>query len=86
MINRRTFIKNTSFAITAGLVLPANLMAMPRKKMIGIQLYSLREQIKNDFLGTLDRISEIGFNAVEAAGYSDGKFYGYAPTEYKKII
>ncbi len=86
MMNRRKFIKNSSFVITAGLILPANLMAMSRKKIIGIQLYSLRDQIKDDFLGTLDRISEIGFNAVEAAGYYDGKFYGYAPAEYKKIM
>jgi len=86
MMDRRTFVKNTSAAIAASLILPANIMAMPRKKVIGIQLYTMRDQINEDFLGTLDKISNIGFNAVEAAGYSDGKFYSYTPMEYKKII
>ncbi len=85
MINRRKFIRNSTFAITGSLLLPYELWAMPGRKSIGIQLYTLREQVKADFLGTLKRIAEIGYNAVEAAGYSDGKFYGYSPKEYQKI-
>jgi sugar phosphate isomerase/epimerase len=61
-------------------------MASLPVKYIGIQLYTLHEQVKEDFMGSLRKISRIGYNSIEAAGYSDGKFYGYLPKEYKKII
>ena len=33
----------------------------------------------------MQKIADIGYNAIEAAGYANGKFYGYPPKEYKKI-
>jgi sugar phosphate isomerase/epimerase len=85
MINRRKFIQNTSLAVAGSMFLPKILLAAEKEKSIGIQLYTIRDAVKADFLGTLTRISEIGYNAVEAAGYADGNFYGYSPKEYKKI-
>ncbi len=84
MQTRRTFIKTAS-AATLALSLPLNILASPNKKLIGIQLYTIREKIKEDFTGTLKHIAKIGYNSVEAAGYSDRKFYGYSPKEYKDI-
>ncbi len=86
MLNRREFIKNSSVAVAATMVLPSCVFPSKPEKIIGIQLYTLRDQVNEDFLGTLNKIAKIGFRAVEAAGYSDGKFYNYSPAEYKKII
>jgi sugar phosphate isomerase/epimerase len=36
---------------------------------IGLQLYTLREPMKADFLGTLAKVAQIGYHAVEFAGY-----------------
>ena len=36
---------------------------------INLQLYSVAEIIKNDVLGTLTKLSEMGFTGVEFAGY-----------------
>ncbi|MBC8486133.1 MAG: sugar phosphate isomerase/epimerase [Bacteroidetes bacterium] len=85
MITRRNFVKGISATFAASMVLPLRLSAFPSGKIIGIQLYTLRDQIKDDFEGTLQKIADIGYNAVEAAGYADGKFYGFTPVEYKKI-
>jgi sugar phosphate isomerase/epimerase len=85
MITRRNFIRGLSAAATTSLLLPKELFAFTPAKYIGIQLYTLNEQVKDDFLGTLQKIADIGYNSIEAAGYADGKFYGYAPGEYKKI-
>ena len=85
MITRRTFVKGVSATVAASMVLPLKLSAFMPKKIIGIQLYTLRNQVKEDFTGTLQKIADIGYNAIEAAGYADGKFYGYPPKEYKKI-
>lgn len=38
---------------------------------VGIQLYSLRDETEKDFIGTLERVSEIGYQGVEFAGYGD---------------
>lgn len=38
------------------------------KLPIGIQLYSVREDMKADFAGTLKKIKEMGYDAVEFAG------------------
>ena len=57
-----------------------------KKKDIYIQLYSVRADIKTDFKGTIAKVAAMGFKGIEAAGYSDGKFYGLTPEEFKKEI
>lgn len=85
-MNRRTFVKGISATAAASIILPSNLLAFPKTKVIGIQLYTLRDLIATDFTGTLKKIRKAGYNSVEAAGYGDRKFYGYSPKEYKKIV
>lgn len=38
---------------------------------IGIQLYTVREEMKKDFEGTLEKIAALGYKEVEFAGYYD---------------
>ncbi len=38
---------------------------------VGLQLYTLRNETKDDFLGTLRQVAEMGYTAVEFAGYGD---------------
>jgi sugar phosphate isomerase/epimerase len=79
MTNRRNFLKTTA-AFTAGsMVLP--IISCSKEKVIGLQLYTVRDKIKQDLDGTLNQLAEIGYNSLEAAGYSftDGTFYGIKP-------
>lgn len=39
------------------------------KPVVGIQLYSLRDQTEKDFIGTLEKVVEMGFKAVEFSGF-----------------
>ena len=57
----------------------------PEEKMYGLQLYSVRDHMKNDPSGTVAKVGAMGYTFVEAAGYSDGKFYGMDPLEFKKL-
>lgn len=57
----------------------------PKEKVIGIQLYSVREEMKSDPRGTVAKVGEMGYKFVETAGYKDGKFYGMTPTEFKEL-
>lgn len=56
------------------------------EKYIGLQLYSLRDDIKKDFDGTIKAVSGMGYKFIEAAGYDGGKFYGLSPQEFKAKI
>lgn len=60
-------------------------MARP-KKDIALQLYSLRDDIQKDYAGTIKKAGKMGYTAVEAAGYGNGKFYGKTPEEFKADI
>jgi sugar phosphate isomerase/epimerase len=56
-----------------------------KEKVVGLQLYSVRDAMKNDVQGTVAKVGEMGYSFVEAAGFSDGKFYGMEPLEFKKL-
>ncbi|MDR1743121.1 MAG: sugar phosphate isomerase/epimerase [Dysgonamonadaceae bacterium] len=60
--------------------------AEKQNKKIYLQLYSVRDDINADFKGTIQKVAEIGYTGVEAAGYADGKFYGLEPEAFKKEI
>ena len=69
--SRRSFLK-TSGAVAAGACVGAQRMAAkPVGLPIGLQLYSVRNQLPKDFEGTLRQLGAMGYREVEAAGYYD---------------
>lgn len=56
------------------------------KKEIGLQLYSVRDDMSKDVAATVAQVGEMGYTFAEAAGYSDGKFYGMEPSEFKALL
>lgn len=47
---------------------------------IALQVYSVRDQMQEDFYGTLQKVKEFGYSGVEFAG-----LYGHDPLEVKKM-
>ena len=45
-------------------------------EVLSIQLYSIREAMSKDPMGSLTQIAKIGYKNVEHANYIDRKFYG----------
>jgi sugar phosphate isomerase/epimerase len=85
--SRRTFIKQTSFAVVGATLTSSSLLAASRNNQLtGVQLYSVREDMRNDPLGTLKALAGMGYKYLEHANYVDRKFYGYAPKEFKKVL
>ena len=70
---RRQFLRTTSAAAAGGmLALHAPFAsATPLGLPLGIQLYSVREQLAKDYPGTLKKLSALGYQEVEAAGFYD---------------
>lgn len=87
MQTRRMFIKNSG-GILLSTLLSSSLMAFisTQKKNIGLQIYTVRNELKNDLYGTLKILSDIGYTWLELAGYNDGLFYDKTPSELKKMI
>jgi len=85
--NRREFLK-ISGAGALGLALLGPAGCKPDRKSygVGVQLYTLRDAMTADALGSLKKLSDLGFKNLELANYADGKFYGFAPAELKKIV
>lgn len=86
-VNRRKFLQQGSLAALATITLPAWASAAAKKKFItGVQLYSVREDMRKDPLGTLKGVAEMGYKNVEHANYVNRKFYGYTAAEFKKLL
>ncbi|TSD66236.1 sugar phosphate isomerase/epimerase [Inquilinus sp. KBS0705] len=84
--SRRSFLKNSAVAVTAAALLPDSVFAAAKIQRVGIQLYSVRDAMKADPMGTLKKIADMGYSRVEHANYINRKFYGYSATEFKKIL
>lgn len=56
------------------------------KKEIGLQLYSVRDDMSKDVKATLDSVGAVGYTFVEVAGYANGKFYGIDPVKFKNMV
>lgn len=56
-----------SSALTAGSA--TNTEAVKKLGRIGVQLYTVRDEMKKNFDGTLARVARIGYKEVEFAGY-----------------
>ncbi|MCU4176956.1 sugar phosphate isomerase/epimerase [Marinilabiliaceae bacterium N1Y90] len=63
-----------------------NACAQPVKKDIGLQLWSVRDDMKKDVSGTIEQIGQMGYTFVETAGYNNGQFYGMEPTDFKQLL
>jgi len=82
-VTRRRFLQAAlpAFATVSLLGSPIALAQSRRVDRIGLQLYSLREQMAADFEGTLAAVAEIGFKEMEFAGY-----YGRSANEVRRIL
>lgn len=87
MSNRRDFLK-TAAAFTAATMIAPMAACSPKKKTIGLQLYTVRDKIQQNVKSTLEKVAQIGYNSVEAAGYNvnDSSFYGMPLKEFTSLL
>lgn len=93
MTNRRDFLKSASVVALAG-VAGSSLItacgttaeAAPAKKtFLGLQTYSLGNELSEDVPGGLARLKQMGYTDLELAGYGNGTINGVDCAEYKKM-
>ena len=85
--SRRSFIRNSAMAAAGVSLFQQNIFAAVKKgELTGIQLYSVRTDMKADPLGTLKQLSDMGYRHVEHANYANRKFYGWSVSDFRKIL
>ena len=70
-------------------ILPRSVFASGKriqKGMVGIQLYSVRDDMMKDPKGSLAQLAKMGYVYVEHANYVDQKFYGFLAPEFRKVL
>jgi sugar phosphate isomerase/epimerase len=86
--SRRTFVKAGAMAAIGVAIMPRSVMAAAgsQGRILGLQLYSVRDEMKKDPTGTLKELAKMGYVYVEHANYIDRKFYGFTAPEFKKVL
>jgi len=67
--------------IVGGSELGRNLWANPYGKPIGLQLYTVRDELQKDVPGTIKKVAAIGYKEVEIYD-----LYGMAPAQFTKLL
>jgi len=76
MINRRRFLSTASQSVIGAVALTAldrieGEAATKKLSSIGVQLYTVRDEMAKDFEGSLEKVAAVGYKEVEFAGYYD---------------
>jgi sugar phosphate isomerase/epimerase len=81
-MKRRTFIE-TSIAAAAVLAARPSWSAAAEHeiKKVGLQLYTMREEMPKDFEGTIAKVAATGYKEVEFAGY-----FNHSPKDVRAIV
>ena len=60
----------------------------PPRKEVCVQLYSVRSLLEDpgQLEQVLQQLADMGYTSVEAAQYSEGKFYGKTPEEFRQLV
>jgi sugar phosphate isomerase/epimerase len=95
MQSRRNFLQIGAAAMGSSLLLsgfvPPKKKKKPESNHISVQLYSVRDDMKKDALGTLKQLSAMGYREIEPANYMSPEIYqsrlqyGYSAKEFRKI-
>jgi len=79
MVDRRTFLGTAGAVLVMG---PLDLLAQGNRiRTVGLQLYTVRDEMTKDFEGTLAKVAAIGYKEVEFAGY-----YNKPPKDVRAVL
>ena len=85
-MNRRDFLQKTGGAALGASVFPhisvaSNPQGSRKLQDIGLQLYTVRNLMQDDFEGTIEKVASIGYTQLEFAGY-----YNRTPQQVRALL
>ena len=86
MTTRRKFLTQAGM-VSAGMMIAPNLLSAIGSKVVGLQLYSLRDQLPKDVKGVIGKVAAAGYKNVETFGYSkDRGFWGLDAKAFNQLL
>jgi sugar phosphate isomerase/epimerase len=87
MTNRRIFLTQAGLISAGAMMGPGFLMAKAKNKVVGLQLWSLRDQLPKDVNGVIAKVAAAGYKEVEPYGYTlkDG-FWGLDAKTFSNLL
>ena len=84
--NRRKFLTQAGL-ISAGMMIAPQLLSAKSSKVVGLQLYSLRDQLPKDVKGAIAKVAAAGYKEVETFGYSkEHGFWGLDAKSFSDLL
>jgi hypothetical protein len=83
-MKRSEFIRTSAFAGISLSMSSFSSFTQSSSKVMGAQLWTIREDLKKDLPGSLKKLSALGYTEIELFGY-DGSFWGRDAKTLKKI-
>lgn len=89
-MSRRTFVRQAgAVAALSACGFPKLGVAAPQQKFkMGLQLYTVRDPMAADAVGTLQKIARIGYEDLETFGFDPERisYYGFEARKFKQIL
>lgn len=82
---KKTISKLTFKALLIATMLLGTFSTIAQKKVGGLALYTVRDDMNSDAEATLKAVADAGYKNIESAGYADGKFYNMTPAAFKSF-
>ncbi|SEW50136.1 sugar phosphate isomerase/epimerase family protein [Chitinophaga arvensicola] len=89
MSNRRQFLKQAGIMTAAAWASPAWAATPAFNYKLGLQLYSLNNDMKQDPKGVLKKVASFGYKEVETYGFNHGNnqfYWGMKPADFKSLL
>jgi sugar phosphate isomerase/epimerase len=78
---RRQFLQTSAAVSACALMTTHPVLGSPLGLPLGLELYSVRDELPKDYAGTLKKVAALGYRDVEAAG-----FYGHSAADVKAAM
>jgi sugar phosphate isomerase/epimerase len=86
MTTRRKFLTQAALLSAGAMIAPQLLSAKP-SSVVGLQLYSLRDQLPKDVKGVIEKVAAAGYKEVEPFGYSKKNgFWGLDAKAFSELL
>ncbi len=83
----KKLIKNNAFKLFAlCIAISSTFSSVAQDHFGGLALYTVRNDMSKDPKATLQKVADIGYKNIEAAGYRDGKYYTMSPEDFKNYL
>lgn len=83
MKTRRHFLRRSGALAIGTILIPSFGFTTTNGQQFGVQLYSFRDDMAKDAMGTLKKIAAIGIKEIESARSDKGLYYGLSPNTMK---